>query len=344
MALNTFSDQIISIFTIEMSIKLLFRFLRLNWLEFVFILFLWTYCIVIVTEPNFIAGALNALRIPSAIIVTLITVFFLIRGNKLITTGSVIACLILFPGIWQYFRPGAAPEARNEGRTVSERVKVQSDFSMAHFNVKEHNKHLEVLIADVLQTNVDILSLQELRPEAGALVDSLLWPGYPFVVRSLDVPGFGIALYSRIPFDSTQVFNDFAFPVLMAHLTVNDKQLRIYAATTSTPTSEKGFEKQSKEFIYLADLIQQQRIPAILAGDLNAVPWSKHITEFCKRTSMIDSRKDLSATYPSQSMFVQLPIDYLLHSPNMQCLAFTTLAPSTSNHLGITGYFKIRNQ
>ena len=303
-----------------------------------------TFCLAIVTENNFVAGALNALRIPAAIVVTVLTIFFFIRGNKLMTTGSVIACLILFPGIWQYFRPGQAPETIQEEKTVSDKVKKQSDFSIAHFNVKEHNKHLEMLIDDALQTDVDIISLQELRPEAGALADSLLRPSYPYVLRAMDVPGFGIALYSRIPFDSTHIFNDFAFPVLWANLSFNGKKMHVYAATTSTPTSEKGFEKQRKEFAYLAELMGNPATPSILAGDLNAVPWSTHITEFCKRTSMIDSRKDLSATYPSQSMLVQLPIDYLMHTPNIQCLAFTALAPSTSNHLGISGYYKIKKR
>jgi endonuclease/exonuclease/phosphatase (EEP) superfamily protein YafD len=327
-----------------MSTKLLFRFLKLNWLEILFIAILWLYCILIVTEVNFIAGALNALRIPSAIAVTGLTVFFFIRGNKLMTTGAVIACLMLYPGIWQYFRPGASPESLQPERNVAEKIKEQSDFSVAHFNVKEHNKHLEVLIADALQTEVDILSLQELRPEAGVIADSLLRPFYPYALRSLDVPGYGISLYSRLPFDSTRVFNDFGFPVLAATLTINGTQVTVYGATTSTPTSEKGFEKQSKEFRYMAQLISRSPRASILAGDLNAVPWSWHMTEFCKQTTMIDSRKDLSATYPSQSMLVQLPIDYLLHSPNIQCLAFTTLAPSTSNHLGITGYFKIKKR
>ncbi len=55
-----------------------------------------------------------------------------------------------------------------------------------------------------------------------------------------------------------------------------------------------------------------------------------------------DSRKDLSATYPAQSP-LQIPIDYIFHSPEIVCAKFSTIEGTTSNHFGIIGYYRFKD-
>ncbi|MBK9504946.1 MAG: hypothetical protein IPO03_06220 [Bacteroidetes bacterium] len=74
---------------------------------------------------------------------------------------------------------------------------------------------------------------------------------------------------------------------------------------------------------------------------MNAVPWSEQVETLLKTTQLKDSRKDLSATYPAQSP-LQIPIDYIFHSPELSCEQFKTQGGTTSNHLGIIGYYNFK--
>lgn len=327
-----------------MRTKLFFRWLAINKWELLASLVLITASIIVVTEPNFIAGGLNALRIPYAVFLTAYTVFFFIRNNKLMLSGGVIACLILFPGIWQYFRPGQVPESDRVTEQRMEKMAEKADFSMAHFNVKENNKFLDRLLADALAADADILSMQELRPESFPRIDSALRTQYPYSHVSLDYKGFGLALYSKYPIanDSTYVYGQ--FPVLKGHIHVKNSTIAYICATTSTPTSEKGFDMQAKQFHMIGQLATVETLPLVLAGDLNTVPWSSQMEDLLEKTGLKDSRKDLAATFPSQSILVQIPIDYILHNRLLECASFSTLSKSSSNHLGIMGYYMIKNK
>jgi endonuclease/exonuclease/phosphatase (EEP) superfamily protein YafD len=110
------------------------------------------------------------------------------------------------------------------------------------------------------------------------------------------------------------------------------------SATTSTPTNEKDYANQIKQFKYITDYANTIDSALIVMGDMNAVPWSDQIKNFMQHTGLKDSRKDLSATYPAQSPF-QIPIDYIFHSGEIRCIQFTTVGGTTSNHLGIIGYY-----
>jgi endonuclease/exonuclease/phosphatase (EEP) superfamily protein YafD len=326
-----------------MRTKLFFRWLSLNKWELLASVAVVISSIIVVTEPNFIAGGLNALRIPYAVFLTLYTIFFFIRNNKLMLSGGVIACLILFPGIWRYFRPGQVPENERLTEQRMDKIARQADFSMAHFNVKENNKFLDRLLADALAADADILSMQEIKPESFPQIDSTLRTHYPYSHVSLDYTGFGLALYSKFPitWDSTHVLYD-QFPILTGHIQVAESTISYICVTTSTPTSEKGFEQQAKQFHVIGLLAKQETLPLVLAGDLNTVPWSSSMETLLEKTGLKDSRKDLAATFPSQSILVQIPIDYILHNRLLECAEFSTLSKSSSNHLGIIGYYNLK--
>jgi endonuclease/exonuclease/phosphatase (EEP) superfamily protein YafD len=198
---------------------------------------------------------------------------------------------------------------------------------------------MQQLAEDALSADADLLSMQEIRPETFPDIDAVLHQKYPYSKVSLDIKGFGIALYSRYPIkeDSTYIVN--RFPVLTGVVEVPGGKVRYVCATISTPKSEKGFERQTKEFQLLAQLIRQDTLPVILIGDLNTVPWSTQMEFLLQKARLKDSRKDLAATFPSQSVLVQIPIDYILHGERLECLDFHTLSKSTSNHLGIMGYY-----
>ncbi|MBK7108563.1 MAG: endonuclease/exonuclease/phosphatase family protein [Bacteroidetes bacterium] len=323
------------------KIKAYFKWLYLNrWYAFIGV-FIILFSILLVLQPNFIAGALDALRIPYAVGLTIVTVFFFIRGKKILSSCCAIALLILAPGVWPYFKPGQAPMAntKQELRKIEE---VKSDFSVAHFNVKENNKRIGAVTRNALETNADFISFQEIKTITLDSIDLILKETYPYSISDLSIPGFGMAVYSKYPIKESEVIIQRDFPILYGVVNIKNRQVHFISATTSTPTSEKGYTNQIKQFKLIAEYSNSIDSALVVMGDMNAVPWSTQITEFLKSTDLLDSRKDLSGTFPAQSVFVKIPIDYIFHSPELFCPGFATTGNTSSNHLGIIGFYTFK--
>lgn len=318
-------------------LQLFIRWVELYTRRFILGLLLISCSVIMVWEPGWIISAIDALRIPYAIFLVAFVMFFFLRSNYALATAGGIALLIIAPGIWPYFK--TANETPAERRQEKKAV-VEADITILHFNVKENNKKIQTVAEAALSSGATIVSLQELRPASFRIVDSLMRNKYPYRYSELDYPGFGMALYSQIPLADTQTIAQEYFPLLYASVRAQGQTVHLLAGTTSTPTNDKDFKQQAAEFTFMAQQVQALEGPVVLMGDMNAVPWSEHMQALLEKTQLLDSRKDLSATYPAQSP-MQIPIDYILHSRHIRCVQFTTVGGTSSNHLGLMGYYRI---
>ena len=221
-------------------------------------------------------------------------------------------------------------------------LKEIKDLDIRKQSVKENNKKINTVAEAALESDATIVSMQELKETSFAIVDEMMRKNYPYVFSDLTVPGFGMAVYSKYPFIQQEVLKQNDFPILSGAVKIGNDTLHFLAATTSTPTNEKGFDKQSKQFKFIAEEANKIKGPLVVMGDMNAAPWSEHIEGLLANTKLKDSRKDLSATYPAQSP-VQIPIDYIFHSPEITCAQFVTQGGTTSNHLGLKGTYTFRD-
>ncbi|MFN3939056.1 MAG: endonuclease/exonuclease/phosphatase family protein [Chitinophagales bacterium] len=323
------------------QLKVYKKWLKLNkWLLLIGILII-ILSIVLIWQPGFIAGAVDAMRIPYAVGLTIFTVFFFIRDKKVLATCGALALLILVPGIWPYFKPEQKPVAANKNE-IKNKMEIRADFSVAHYNVKENNKKILSVVKNAVESNADIISFQELRDVTLSSIDSVIKQSHPYSVSDLSIPGYGMAVYSKYPIQNSEVIIQKNFPLLYGVVQIQNRSVHFISATTATPTNDKDYNLQMKQFKLMAEYSNTVDSPLVVMGDMNAVPWSTQITAFLNSTDLKDSRKDLSGTFPSQSLFVKIPIDYIFHSPELFCEAFNTTGNTSSNHLGIIGYFTFR--
>lgn len=296
--------------------------------------------IILVIEPGWMVAAVDSLRIPYAVFLVVFVMFFFLRNNYALASAGGIALLILAPGIWPYFKTASETPADVK---AEKNETVVADFSVLHFNVKENNKKIATVAEAALASNADIVSMQELKENSFAIVDPLMREKYQYVLNDLTSPGFGMAIYSKYPIEKTAVIKSHDFPLLTGNIVLKKGTVSFIAATTSTPTNEKDYDKQLKQFKFIAEQANTIDGALIVLGDMNAVPWSEQVETLLKTTRLKDSRKDLSATYPAQSP-LQIPIDYIFHSQELSCEQFKTQGGTTSNHLGIIGYYNFKTQ
>lgn len=297
------------------------------------------FSVILVTEPFWFIAAIDSLRVVYAVFLVVFILFFFFRNVFALTTAGGIALVILIPGIWKYFNLANvnASEEKKENTSVP-----AADFTVLHFNVKENNKHIISVAEAALKADADIVSMQELNEVSLQTIDTILRKKYPYVLSDISIKGFGMAVYSKYPIQQQEVRIEHDFPMLNGVISINGKGLEFIAATTSTPTNDKDYEKQMKQFKFIASFADSLPEPLIVMGDMNAVPWSEQVKSLLASTKLRDSRKDLSGTYPAQSP-LQIPIDYIFHSKTLVCEQFTTVGGTTSNHMGILGYYSFDN-
>ena len=192
---------------------------------------------------------------------------------------------------------------------------------------------------------VDVVILLEASPAFQSGIDRVKTQ-FPYALTQLQDGPFGIALLSKYPLADAEVLDPVGevFPALAAKITVPGwaAPLQVYAAHPPPPVGGELAELRNQYLKKLAAMVAARgSTPTIVAGDLNATPWSPWFRDFMHMSKLRDSQHGfgLLATWPAAlaqySTFLGIPIDICLHSDKLQ-VAMRTLGPELdSDHLPV---------
>jgi len=192
---------------------------------------------------------------------------------------------------------------------------------------------------------VDVVILLEASPAFQSGIDRIKLH-FPYALTQLQDGPFGIALLSKYPLADAEALDlvGEAFPALAAKITVPgwSAPLQVYAIHPPPPVSGELAELRNQYMKKLATMAAARgSAPTIVAGDLNATPWSPWFRDFIRTSQLRDSQNGLGllATWPAAtaqySSFLGIPIDACLHSDKLQ-VATRALGPELdSDHLPV---------
>lgn len=213
------------------------------------------------------------------------------------------------------------------------------------------NKQFSLLLSNVLTSNPSkqklVKLIQQQQPTfVIALEIDTLWANvlkeiktdYPYqrVIPRSD--NFGIALYSKHPFDHIDIV-DFAnndIPSISATVKIDGKEIRIIATHPLPPFNEMFTLEQKDHFQALAQYINRNKTPIIVAGDLNTTFWSSAYKQLMTSSALKNTRQG-HGIIPSWSVnsILQLPLDHVLISQQVQTINIQTMESIDSDHLPI---------
>ncbi len=211
----------------------------------------------------------------------------------------LLSPLMLLP-LWT--ASAALPEA-DEGKPA---------LSVAVANVHVSNRDPARLVAWLRAQPADVVILNELSPAyADALIDAVgdLYPHRAFVPE--DSP-FGIGLMSRMPLSDIDVQRSVDdIPALSVRIDIGGQAVRIVAAHPVPPLAIHWHDERDRLLRRLA--ASANRMPLVVAGDLNATPWSTALASAAQ--SGLRRATGLGATWSHPSMrMLGIPIDHILAS------------------------------
>lgn len=213
-------------------------------------------------------------------------------------------------------------------------------LKVAHYNVLVSNKGYDSIIQSVKTEQPDVISFQEVSHGWARHLETQLKKDYPYYYLQPDTWVWGIALFSKLPLEDVALIEMQGVPNLTASVCVAGQPVHVIASHAPNPL----FWEHGRRNRHLRDIAQHLAGvsgPKIAMGDYNTVPWDNNLLSLCKTGGVQDGRKTLCATYPSGLPFARIPIDYILHSPDIHCHSFRVLNNVSSDHCGIVGEYLI---
>ncbi len=213
-------------------------------------------------------------------------------------------------------------------------------------NVLTSNQRYEDIFADVLSQNPDVFAVLELSSSLAEVLRSRCSDSYPHaIVRPMDRGNFGIGLYSRLPFEDSEVFTlNTEIESISAAIQHRGKRFRIIATHPLPPIGLSGFQLRNDHlaqlaFVIRAETIQEPETPIVLVGDLNLTPWSPHFSRFENQSGLrrASERFSITPTWYRYPIFpFGLVLDHALVSNGVACSKYVVGPDTGSDHRSVT--------
>lgn len=268
------------------------------------------------------------LLVPAAIAVPF--VFPMRRAGPKLLLVALVAALVYQATYLLPFTPLWASNAREV-----ESCPAEDRLSLLVLNVREGNEEAEPILELVERVEPDIFVAIEtdsywarnLQPLDASL---------PHVVSATRDSSWGLMLFSRLPLVSPEVrylVEDYVPSIKAGVQLPSGEVINLYGLHPKPPLMH-GASPGDAEVVRAGREIRQSGEPAVLAGDLNDVPWSYAQEHFREISGMVDPRlgRSFDATFMADNPLMRWPLDYVYFTPDFALIEFEPLDDVGTDH------------
>jgi endonuclease/exonuclease/phosphatase (EEP) superfamily protein YafD len=186
-------------------------------------------------------------------------------------------------------------------------------------NVHAENSEHFALRALLDAEQPDIAVLQEISTGWAIALDT--YKDYPhrYIVPRYDY--FGIAVLSRIPFESIETVDSppRGFPTLVAAFEFGEKPLTLVSTHPMPPMTTANYDARNTQIASIPNLLRNKRGSHIVIGDLNTTMWGENYRRLIDNTGLHNVRKGYGVlpSWPTFLPFAMIPLDHCLVSADL---------------------------
>lgn len=142
------------------------------------------------------------------------------------------------------------------------------------YNIQWRNTGYQSAVDAIRAADADVVALQEVSPEAGRTLESLLADLYPYMALNPNSNGYaGAAVLSRFPISENSYFTA-AFGGQRMMIDVNGMPFVLYNMHVATPLSQRGLlnldvSQRNQEVRELVSWVQGESGRVVVVGDFN---------------------------------------------------------------------------
>ncbi len=260
-------------------------------------------------------------------------VFLMLKQTKLaFTSFACCGCLCLFLKFYSNWEWPLPVSPDNTKEVV---------LDVAHFNVAASDDDYEATINTILNSDADIVSIQEVTPDWHGLLKTSLEEKYPHSTSMVSMEPYGLAIYSKQQILDIDTFFFEKIPNL--HVTINSRKkgqpISIISSYTMPPLYQSAVIKLQEHMKTIASYVAQIEGPVITLGEYHAPPWFEEIRSLMQTGQLQDSR---SRGNQGLDNLFQHPVDYIFYSEQLRCSDFQIVASPSTSHLGIRGAYEFK--
>jgi endonuclease/exonuclease/phosphatase (EEP) superfamily protein YafD len=225
---------------------------------------------------------------------------------------------------------GHAPDARARLRVLS-------------MNVEWCNREGDAVLSLIRSLEPDIVALQEIDYWWRRELETLR-AEFPFQTfdRLSARPGVGV-LARRAPV--SEEWDDLHGRAFVAlRFGEGENSIGFASAHAFPPKSPRLYRLRNHQIDRLAERLAAFETPLVLAGDLNATPWSPVLGAFERRTGLASARagRGTLPTWPTWSRLFSFPIDHIHHSDAFLVEELRRVPIPGSDHFGLFAVLSLR--
>ncbi|MFM8413809.1 MAG: endonuclease/exonuclease/phosphatase family protein [Planctomycetota bacterium] len=210
-------------------------------------------------------------------------------------------------------------------------------LEIVSLNVFADNEQQDRVLAYLRERDADVVVLIEVDA-AWAQAFEALAALYPHRVVEPRDDKFGIAVLSRLPLESPRVERVAAGPpVILATLPRGGRGCLLVAAHPQAPITADWSARRDAQLAAIGDIAAMESRPVIVAGDLNATPWSHGFRQLIRLRGLRDSAqgRGVQPTWNARYWAPRIPIDHVVVSPEVQVISRTIGPDVGSDHLPV---------
>lgn len=215
---------------------------------------------------------------------------------------------------------------------------------------------IRLLISNIYQYNRSFHKLRDQivleKPDLILLVETDVWwknktvddfgADYPYHVLKDQENTYGMLLLSKLPLSNTQIrfLIDEEVPSITTDVQLsNTEKIKLFALhpTPPVPTQNSYSTDRDAEILIIGKEAKEEKLPVIVAGDLNDVAWSYTTNLFQKISGLLDPRRGRGfySTFHAKKPLFRWPLDHIFCTPEFRLQFMKRLPDIDSDHFPI---------
>jgi endonuclease/exonuclease/phosphatase (EEP) superfamily protein YafD len=278
-----------------------------------------------------VLDAATHFRVQYLVVLLLCAVLFFLTKHIKRTVLSSLLCLLNLALIVPFYL--GAPAA----------VDMPS-YRLAMANIEYVNEDVEAVQTFIRSADADILILEEFTPTwEENLAD--LKTEYPYFETRPRVDAWGIALFSRIPYEVVEVDDPGprTYPTIYAHYDLDGMPVTVIGTHPAHPIGAENVRARDLQLAPLVEFAGQRTEPVLMCGDFNTTFWSVNFSTFLSDADLRNAAQGFGfqPTWPTSFPLILTPFDHCLVSEEIRVHNFETGPNTGSDHYPILIDFSI---
>ncbi len=228
-----------------------------------------------------------------------------------------------------------------------EMLKKEDSFSVLLANVLVENRESESLLKIVKQQDADILLAMEVDDWWAEELQGLK-EIYPYQIEYPLDNAYGMSLYSKLPMENEEIkfLNHDDVPSFHMIITLaSGNSFNFHGIHPVAPVPSKKYPDNVGEeevaLLKIGNLVAENSLPSIVAGDYNDVSWSHTARLFGQKGNLKNVRngRGLYNTFDATSYFLRWPLDHYFVTKEFKLVELKRLSKFGSDHYPIYARF-----